>query len=318
MLQGDEYSNAELLSSIPEVSIKDYQQIGEKVILKGSAMLDCCFAGERGYPIRKNFTAPLSQIIDTGAEDFDSYHAKTQLTAAYFELIDTINGEKALSVELHGVIQLLCGSKAEISYISDAYNNSMPCSCKMKEQQISESCEEESLELEHEEHVEIAEPYKEILFTAVKISQAGVYKGKLRALLNLDIIYTAEEAGLGMLRRIVNIEENIGEGDYRLLNKLIKACSFQNEEGGICVKISCEFLYRALQQTKILYAEGLELLEDESYEQGEFPGLCLVRQENESLWELAKHYHSSPETIEFMNPEMNEGAGYLLFIPKES
>ena len=57
--------------------------------------------------------------------------------------------------------------------------------------------------------------------------------------------------------------------------------------------------------------------DDKPYDFEAFPALTLVKAENESVWELAKKYHSCVERISAMNDTENM-QGKLLLIPKST
>ena len=59
----------------------------------------------------------------------------------------------------------------------------------------------------------------------------------------------------------------------------------------------------------------MSLDETQSFDLSSFPSLTMVRVEGESLWELAKRYHSSVEAIEAFQTEADQMSGMLL-IPK--
>ena len=60
----------------------------------------------------------------------------------------------------------------------------------------------------------------------------------------------------------------------------------------------------------------VELDEESAFDTGEYPTVTLVKVQNESLWELAKTYHSSIEQIRAMNELEEDITGKLLLIPK--
>ena len=104
-----------LVSGRAEFVVSDSQLIGTKVIVKGSAELAVCYlSDEVNYPVRTEFCTPFSQIIDIGEECMDSCCVSIELTGAYFDIIDTVNGDKALDAELHAVMQLVCRSRKRI------------------------------------------------------------------------------------------------------------------------------------------------------------------------------------------------------------
>ena len=69
------------------------------------------------------------------------------------------------------------------------------------------------------------------------------------------------------------------------------------------------------EETEIRSIEAVTLDEEKCFDLSSFPSLTMVRVEGESLWELAKRYHSSVEAIEAFQTETDRESGMLL-IPK--
>lgn len=308
----------ELLFQNPEFSIDDAQHIGSKIIIKGSLSIECCYLSDDvNYPIRTRFNSAFSQIIDSGEEDMDTFTAVIQMSSAYYELIDTINGEKALDAELHAVLQFVARNKQKISYIADAYSNSMPAVCKMRSVQLNEAAPIQKRIIDKDTEVNIADDCEDVLAVFAAISQAGANKGKITALINLDIVYRTKDSKLSSARRIINIEDDSLSVSTRILDGRISELDVKPNGENLMCKTQLEFTYQSYEQREICCVDELELQDDKAYDISRFPGLCMVRRDNESIWELAKRYHSSVESIELMNPDGENADLGLLLIPKE-
>ena len=79
--------------------------------------------------------------------------------------------------------------------------------------------------------------------------------------------------------------------------------------------VTAEILCAACERQSISAVSGVVLSEEGAYVQGSLPTLTLVRREGESLWTLAKRYHSSEEKIRELN-EDPENTARMLLIPK--
>ena len=91
------------------LSVTDCQLLGSKMIVKGSLALTVCALTEEGdRPLFADFEAPFSQIVDVGAERMEASRVRPEITGSYFDLVDTINGQKALDVE----VTLFCSRSA--------------------------------------------------------------------------------------------------------------------------------------------------------------------------------------------------------------
>ena len=58
------------------------------------------------------------------------------------------------------------------------------------------------------------------------------------------------------------------------------------------------------------------LNDEAAYDVTQYPSVTLVKAEGESLWALAKKYHSNVETISAVNKIDGETRGNFLLIPK--
>ena len=62
----------------------------------------------------------------------------------------------------------------------------------------------------------------------------------------------------------------------------------------------------------------MELDEEKPFDLSLFPSVTLVRAEEETVWELAKKYHSCPEKITAVNCFEADVRGCMLMIPKSN
>lgn len=298
--------------------IDETQHIGSKIIIKGSVNLDVCYLSqELNYPLRTRFTSPFSQIIDTGEESMDNCTAVVALTSAYYELIDTISGEKALDTELHAVVQIVSRSKTSIKYISDAYCNTMPAACTVKNSQLALVSDMLKEVLNKDEQISIAEDCEDVLSVFASINHASAVQGKFSASLNIDIIYKNTNGNLASARRIIAMEKSCTETNVRLLNASIADINIKPQGSSLDARISLELCYQSISQKELSRVTELELDEEKYYDLSKLPTVSLVRAEGEDMWELAKTYHSSPESIVSSNPNDSPDKSTLYLIPKE-
>ena len=109
----------------------EQNRIGTRLIVKGTMELELCYMAEGlDYPLHQSFSAPLSQILELGTEGAACCTLNCVPTAVYLDLIDSISGDKALETEVHALLQAACRSEVELRYLSDAYSNAMPLSCR--------------------------------------------------------------------------------------------------------------------------------------------------------------------------------------------
>ena len=308
----------ELLYQKVNFDIKDAEALGSKIILKGKMNISCCYLSEgTAYPLSCDFSRDFSQIIDSGETALDDFKACVQLSAGYYELINTINGQKALDAEVHGVIQLVSREKQKISYISDAYSNFCPTECKLKELKLLEKKKAEKINLQKEEKLPVSEDCEDILWLGEELLEKSLNKGIFSGILNIDILYKTLSGSLGSVRRIINIEQELSEEGLTLLEAEILSLKLKKEgnEYICCYELEISGEYSSVKDLSI--AEQLELREEMPYDSAKLPAVYMVQQDKDSLWDIAKRCHSSLESIEFMNPEREKTPENLLLVPKE-
>ena len=116
-----------LISADAKLVCGECQHVGTKLIVKGTAYITVTYITENeNYPLITEFSANFSQILDTGVENIVHCAVRPELNNLYYELKETINGEYAVDIELHAVLQAACYKTQCLKYISDAYSNKMP------------------------------------------------------------------------------------------------------------------------------------------------------------------------------------------------
>lgn len=306
-----------LVSQQIDFAVSDSQLIGSKVIIKGNVNLSLCYLSEEvNYPLRTEFTTPFSQIIDIGEESMDNCSMNIELTSAYFDIINTISSEKALDVELHAVIQLVSRSRKSLSYVADIYSNKMPVECATQSRQFGVVSSVQKLKITSDERLSVAEDCTDVLSAFLSITEISLEQGQVKAAVGVDVVYRDSNGLLSSVHRSVNLEGDGGGQNLRLC--AARLCDVylrpdgQFIDGHISAEVSC-LVCGSIEVRKV---GAVSLDEDAAYDLSAYPTVTLVRVERESLWELAKTYHSSVEQIRAMNELEEEISGRLLLIPK--
>ena len=309
---------SELVFQTADFCIDESQHIGSKIIIKGRVNTEVCYLSQdTNYPVRTEFSTGFSQIIDTGEEEMDSCTAVICLTSVYCELIDTINSEKALDCELHALIQVVSRCRRRINYISDAYSNIMPAECTVKSSQISEVSGMLSTKMNADELVSVSDDFSDVLSVFASLTQVSALRSGFSAGVCFDIIYMGKDGLMSCARRIVNLEQNCAEINARVMNCSMEDMDIRPEGGELRCRLSLNICYQSSRVRELSRVTELELNEDERYDVSACPAVSLVHRDNEELWELAKSYHSSIESIEKMNSAGENEGKNLLLIPRE-
>lgn len=304
---------------IPKVAfaVNDCQLIGTKLIVKGSVEISACYLSEEvNYPLKTDFSTPFSQIIDIGTEDMDSCAAMIELSSVYYDIVNTINGEKALDIEIHAVMQAVTRKSGKFVYISDVYSNLMPAQCEMQQHSINAAASCQQIKLISDERVSVVDDCVDVLSVYSGISQLSIQPDKISAAVVLDIIYRTKSGGLSSVRRLLSLSADCGKAPDRLINAYLADVYLRPDGAFIDSHIVIELCYLHAQSRELSCVAALTLDEEAPYDFSAFPTVTLVRAEKENIWELAKAYHSSVEQIMAVNQFAEDGERKMLLIPK--
>ena len=299
--------------------IEDVQQVGSRAVVKGKVYLDVCYqTADGGCPEQLRFTSLFSQIVDTGAEECVSATGAIELTGAYYELADTIGGEKALDAELHALLQLTSRCRQQSVCFTDVYGNRCPTQCVFQKQSLPEVSEEQRLRLRGETELSIAEDCDEVL-SIFAAPSAWMLSGELPVLtVGLDVLYRRKSGELSAVRRQVELRGEAGLTDSRLYGGRIVHTDLHGEGGTLRGRLEAELDWQRFGSRERSIVTGVTLREEEPYPAAELPSVTLVRPAGEELWELAKRYHSSEEAIRSVQEALGGESGAQLLIPREN
>jgi len=308
---------ARIVSQQVDFNVAECQLIGSKIIAKGSVDISLCYLSEEvNYPIKADFSTPFSQIMDIGEESMELCTTHTEMTSAYFNLTDTINGDKVLDAEVHAVMQIVCRSKKRISYISDVYSNLMPAECRTESRQFGTVTEMRKIKLSCDERISVGDDCTDVLSAFVSIAHISQTEGKLSAAVNIDTLYRANTPLLSSARKTVNLEGECSDAQLRVADARLCDVYLRPDGQFIDAHMSVELSLLSCSSVSFERVSAVELNEQECFDLGEFPSVTLVKVESESLWELAKTYHSSIEKIRELNELDGDIRGRMLLIPK--
>lgn len=306
-----------IISSNVDYTVNDAQFVGTKAIIKGNASIEVYYLSEDvNYPVKAEFNTSFSQIIDLGEEEMEQGSASVTLTGAYYELADSIGGDKLLDIELHAVLQMLCRSKREVVYISDAYSNLMPLTCERETANIKMLADFKKLKLSCDERLDMTDDCADALSIFVFSNRLVFEKNKVKANLAVDVVYRSKSGALCSSRRNIEMEADCNFAEYRIAEANLADVYIRPDgqyiDGHFCLEVSCE-----IYSTTVIDRISAVILDEElPIDTSELPALSLVRCTGESLWELAKEYHSTVEKICTLNDTEQDIKGRMLLIPK--
>lgn len=307
-----------LVSQELSFTADNVQQVGSRAIVKGQLFVDVCYLSQEAeYPLYTRFSAPFSQIVDTGAEVSDGCGIHMELTGAFFELIDTIGGEKALDAELHALLELVSRQSLPVSYLSDAYSNRMPVQTSFQPGTLQSVFEVKTLTLGSECEIAIAEDCEDVLFVLPSPCQTVVAGEELSAIVALDVLYRTKDGTIAAVRRPLETEKAALPADSRVSAQRLVSLDLRPEGHALRCRAEAAIELQRLESHEIAELSGVTLLEDEAWDPDSFPTVTLAAVGGASLWELAKRFHSSEAAIRALNDEERLASGKPLLIPRE-
>lgn len=306
-----------IVSQKVDFRVADRQLIGSKVLLKGSVIVSVCYrSAECEYPMFTEFTAPFSQLIDIGQEAMDSCAVRIEPTSAYFNLIDTIGGEKALDAEIHAVAQIVSRFRQEIEYVSDAYAGGCPSTLAYETWPLQSVAAPERILLESDARIELPEDCADVLSVMTSLGACSAGQGKAEAALNFDVLYRSAGGSLASARRMINLSADCPAKDDSLRETRLLDSYFRPDGNLLAGRVSVELWFEQRTEKEVSCAVTMALDEDAPYDSTQYPTVTAVRVDHESVWDLAKRFHSSIDAIEALNAIDGPIRGKLLLVPK--
>ena len=305
-----------LVSEKTALQVADCQLIGSRAILKGTAEITVCALSDgREEPERYVFSAPFSQIVEVDTEQMSACTVRPEVTGSYFELVDTISGERVVDMELHAVLQLVCFERQSVRFVTDVYSNLMPAEPLRELRSYELVSEAQRRRLSAEERVTLTESCGELLMTLASLARLSADADKLSAAVNLDFLYRNAAGQLSAGRRTLSLSQELGGKELQLLGARVASLRTQAEGEAVNCTLTLEIDCVERTREELSAVKAVSLDEEKAWPPESFPTLTLVRPEGESLWALAKSYHSSVEKIREYNADAENGAAILL-IPR--
>ena len=306
-----------LIGAKAEFVIGDTQVIGTKAIARGELKIEAVYLPEGGvFPLRAEFSAPFSQIIETGEEQTELCVSNIELCSRYFELTEAVNGEKMLTAELHALLETTCCVRGKCSYIADAYSNLLPCTCLRRSVKRREELRLYRAKLVSDGRIAVSEDCADILSILPTAYKPLYADGKLSGEAAFDIVYRSVQGELNAVRKTVSLQGECEGKNIRIISAGLSEVYLRPEGGVIDVRAALEVQYQSEESAEQSAVVALTLDGDAPYDFASFPTLTIVRSEGEELWEYARRYHSSVEEIEAVNSREEGYTDRLLLIPK--
>lgn len=310
-------STAGLVYQKVQFQIGEKQLIGSRLLVKGTMELTACCLSENGnLPVTASFSAPFSQLLELGKERMDSCEALIQPSAAYYNVVDTVGTGKVLDCEIHAVIQVQSRCTESIELVTDAYSNQYPLEMEGVSLSLPEPPDAQTIPIIMEERVELPEDCAQCIAVFPTPGLPGIPDGKLCCHVTLDLLYRSTEGSFCAVKRMIS-SETVPELQMQTVPTVrLQELSYRSEGGALRVRVNLTAGWSVSQAQTQRAVEALILDETAPLDLAAFPDLTVVRANGESLWQLARSYHSSQEAIQRLNDSLELSGDTMLFIPR--
>ena len=309
----------EVLAADASVWVQETRMISEKAVLRGVAQVHLLYADENGACRHLEKEVPFNQIVELeGAEESCCVYASMDITSLKVSV--SIEGEKAAR-SLAAALEIEAYARAcrnvELTLVTDAYATDSQLNMEKMPLSVCGVAPIQTVETSVKAE---AEPGREIIFAKADalISDAHIEQQRL-------VICGSVEAEL--------IYRDV-EGNYAIEKQITEFSVYPETANlGEEVRLDCEAVVQRVSFTESGYevnvGVGVQLNEVRDVEtvvsvekNGEAPAPCECQaylyymNGEDSLWEVAKRYRTSPEAVRRANgPLENEGTHRVLFVP---
>jgi len=303
-----------ILCKSVQLRIDDVKTLTNKLIVKGSAISDVVMVTEQGYAERINFTSGFSMIAET---DCESVSADTKMVlmpnALYYEVT---SDEKLLSVEIHGVCQMLAYTKQKMTYISDVYSNFYECEIESKEIDVIMDSKNGVQREQYSVTIPARSQIARILFATASVYGCKDMGKSVRVRLCTSVCVVYENGTRDWIRKESSEELKVKDSEYVTGVRVADIYSVDSGEEAE-LRVSVEYDVKEERECGLHMITSVETDDEHPYCQVR-PTLSVVRRDGE-LWELAREFGSTIELIKTYNQieEDEVTASTLLLIPKQ-
>lgn len=315
--------NDQLLSHTETVQLDEQKIVGSKVILQGKVVTTALYRqAERAIPVTEVFETPFSQMIESGADgELSHVRTRVQLTAAYQEVSGSLGAHGGLQVEYHLVAQTVCLAEVEATCVSDAYSNAVQLQLAMQEQPVIQVSLMEPVRAVAEDAVEVTGEGLSVCGSRCALQSAAVEDGAVSGSLSVTVLLTSADGTISAVHKEIRFSQPIvTDGRVEIAAARLEEPYVAMTAGAVSVRVPVTIEAFAVQEQKLRQVLEITCGEDPTAFDS-LPSLTVVRPDAAcSLWELAKRYCSSVETIRAVNG-LGDGAEdcempQFLLIPK--
>jgi len=292
----------------------DVKTLANKLIVKGSAISDVVIMTQQGSAERVSFISGFSFIAETDCETVTPDVKVVMMpTALYYEIS---SDGKSISVEAHGVCQIVSYRKQTLRYISDVYSNFYDC--KTDTENLSVYTDTKSSV--HRESVTSSltgrSQIEQVRFVTA-LPNAAIYHGHaIKIPINISASVKYENGTLDWMKKQITVELKVKHSEKVVSVRVADVYSVVNGTE-VEVRVSMDVDLREETERVLQFITSVETDEEHPF--------CLVRpsvsvvRKGGTLWDLARQFGSTVELIQKYNQieEDETSSDVMLLIPKQ-
>lgn len=311
----EEYYGGSILSKSVQLRVDDVKTIANKLIVKGSVLSDVVISTDKRAGERISFTSGFSFIAETESETVTADVVTALLpTGVFYEI--SADG-RAITMEVHGVCQMMCYEKRELAYISDSYSNFYKCELQYRPLSVFT----ENKNVLHRENIVTTvngrSQLAKVVFTNAQIHSVVKKDSTSQIHITLGACVLYENGTNDWLKKSFTVDVKQSENEYITAVRIGDIYAVVN---GTELEVRMSLDIESRKEVNAMFNCVSEIGYDETSSYCMLrPSISVVRYTG-ALWELAKNYGSTVELIQLYN-QLEDNIleeERMLLIPKQS
>lgn len=309
-----ETDGLKLLSAYSYFFIGEAEQIGEKLIVKGSCITDALFFDGKNIK-NKSFKNDFSQLFNLMCTAEKSvFRVNVLPTGEYYELQDNY-----FVMDIRAVVELVCYDKTEIEYYADAYSTKCDLQIEHCSLEAVKSLKVQNLKLNDTVKYTSGDNISGIISARVHNTELRFSDVGISLPYTVDIVYLTDDGTIKSCKLRKSAEEEVHIDGEKIGWSCVNIIECSVSSNGETIECSVNAEVKVETEKRCTVEQITSLESGEESNSCTRPSLYLCRAGDDSLWTLAKKYYSSVDDITAING-IEDGAeikGKLLLIPSK-
>ena len=307
-----------ILCSSVSLRAEDNQIVGEKLIVKGSAVSRIFYlpadSGDLEYA---EFETPFSMLMEIPDEKPDSVQVTALMTESHIDIHTSQDGLRTLELDLQGAAQAVFLKSYTISSLDDAYSTAGELTAETSAADMETASGTDVFRTSQRWQLDMPVHACDIIGSVIIPGAAVCSEGTLSAPAAVSVVYRGEDGKLYGVRETFCASAEYSGGQPGSLG--VEYGAVLAVPAGDCadLRVSADFSVSATRREHLVTLSALAQEDDKLYTAPR-PSLTVIRADTDDLWSIAKRYVSSEKMIADCNglQEDEKIAGRTLLIPR--